>query len=57
MPGGTAPDQEAAKKLYYQFLEYVNSQDYPEVKKAKAEKNSKGGSIKETRWILGKSKK
>lgn len=54
---GTAPDQEAAKKLYYQFLEYVNPQDYPEVKKAKAEKNSKGGSIKETRWILGKSKK
>ena len=54
---GTAPDQEAARKLYYQFLEYVNPQDYPEVKNAKAEKNSKGGSIKETRWILGKSKK
>lgn len=57
VPGGTAPDQEAAEKLYYQFLEYVNPQDYPEVKKAKAEKNSKGGSIKETRWILSKSKK
>lgn len=57
IPVGTAPDQEAAKKWYYQFLEYVNPQDYPEVKKAKAEKNSKGGSIKETRWILGKSKK
>lgn len=57
LPVGTAPDQEAAKKLYYQFLEYVNPQDYPEVKKAKAEKHDKGGSIKETRWILGKSKK
>lgn len=57
MPVGTAPDQEAAKNWYYQFLEYVNPQEYPEVQKAKAEKNSKGGSIRETRWILGKSKK
>jgi hypothetical protein len=40
MPVGTAPDQEAAEKLYYQFLEYVDPQDYPEVKKAKAEKHS-----------------
>ena len=44
---GTAPDQEAAKKLYYQFLEYVNPHDYPEVQKAKAEKHDKGGLIRE----------
>ena len=47
VPGGTAPDQEAAKKLYYQFLEYVNPKDYPDVQKAKAEKHDKGGLIRE----------
>lgn len=53
---GTAPDQEAAKKLYYQFLEYVNPQDYPEVKKAKAEKHGWGGHIRKgMKWLLGKS--
>lgn len=56
LPVGSAPDQEAAKKLYYQFLEYVNPQDYPEVKKAKAEKHNKGGFVgKGLKWLLGKS--
>lgn len=56
LPVGSAPDQEAAKKLYYQFLEYVDSQDYPEVKKAKAEKHDRGGIIRKgLKWLFGKS--
>lgn len=50
VPWGTAPDQEAAKKWYYQFLEYVDPKYYPEVQKAKAEKKAEGGLIKNLKW-------
>lgn len=49
MPVGTTKDQESAKKWFYQFLDWANPKD-PDVQKVKAERNAKGGSVKNLKW-------
>lgn len=50
MPVGTTKNQESAKKLFWDFLLKHGDPKDPDVQKVKAEKNAKGGSVKNLKW-------
>jgi hypothetical protein len=50
MPTGEAKNQEAAKKLFWEFLMKNGDPNNPDVQKVKAERNAKGGSVKNLKW-------